>query len=98
MPETCNQSAGALAISVLTSRLMLSMHETTNANSGNKQPVDSTNDADLARAFLSQAREFLTEEYLPKIERCLEQLSEEQIWWRANPQANSIGNLILHLS
>ncbi len=51
----------------------------------------------VSRAFLDCAIEFLTGEYLPKIERCLEQLSDEQIWWRANEQSNSIGNLILHL-
>jgi uncharacterized damage-inducible protein DinB len=37
------------------------------------------------------------EEYLPKIERCLERLSNEQIWWRPNEESNSIGNLVLHL-
>ena len=47
--------------------------------------------------FLSCAREFLVEEYLPKIERCLERLSDEQIWWRPNEESNSIGNLVLHL-
>jgi len=31
------------------------------------------------------------------IERCLEQLTDEQIWWRPNPDSNSVGNLILHL-
>src|SRR5215217_9189847 len=36
-------------------------------------------------------------DYLPKIERCFENLSDEQIWWRANEESNSIGNLILHL-
>ena len=36
-------------------------------------------------------------DYLPKIERCLERLSDEQIWWRANEESNSIGNLVLHL-
>ena len=74
------------------------MHETTNGNPGNNPAADSTNDVDFSRAFITQAREFLTEEYLPKIERCLEQLSDDQIWWRANAEANSIGNLILHLS
>ena len=34
---------------------------------------------------------------MPKIERCLERLSDEQIWWRANEESNSIGNLVLHL-
>jgi uncharacterized damage-inducible protein DinB len=47
--------------------------------------------------FISCAREFLVEEYLPKIERCLERLSDEQIWWRSNEESNSIGNLVLHL-
>jgi uncharacterized damage-inducible protein DinB len=51
----------------------------------------------LGRAFIQQASDFLVTEYLPKIEHCLEQLKDEQIWWRANPESNSIGNLILHL-
>ena len=34
---------------------------------------------------------------MPKIERCLERLTDEQIWWRANEESNSIGNLVLHL-
>jgi uncharacterized damage-inducible protein DinB len=50
-----------------------------------------------ARAFIGHAEEFLLRDYLPKIERCLEKLSDEQIWWRANEESNSIGNLILHL-
>src|SRR5260370_23651026 len=50
-----------------------------------------------ARAFIENARHFLSAEYLPKIERCLEQLNDDQIWWRANPESNSIGNLVLHL-
>ncbi len=55
-------------------------------------------DPTIAAAFISQARYLLRDEYLPKIERCLEQLSDEQVWWRANAKSNSIGNLILHLS
>ena len=34
---------------------------------------------------------------MPKIERCLERLSDEQIWWRPNEGSNGIGNLVLHL-
>ncbi len=52
----------------------------------------------VATAFIDQARRFLSEEYLPKLESCLEHLTDEQIWWRANEKSNSIGNLILHLS
>src|SRR4029453_717566 len=48
-------------------------------------------------AFVAEASDFLVTEYLPKIERCLEQLDDNQIWWRPNPQSNSIGNLVLHL-
>jgi uncharacterized damage-inducible protein DinB len=47
--------------------------------------------------FVTCARQFLVDEYLPKIERCLERLTEEQIWWRPNEESNSIGNLLLHL-
>jgi uncharacterized damage-inducible protein DinB len=55
-------------------------------------------DTRVSAAFISQARELLTKEYLPKIERCLEQLADEQVWWRPNANSNSIGNLILHIS
>src|SRR5687768_2724969 len=47
--------------------------------------------------FIDCALELLLEDYLPKIERCLERLTDEQIWWRANEESNSIGNLVLHL-
>ena len=53
--------------------------------------------ATVSRAFISRASEFLLGDYFPKIERCLEKLTDEQIWWRANEESNSIGNLILHL-
>jgi uncharacterized damage-inducible protein DinB len=48
-------------------------------------------------ALLTDARAFLRGDYLPKIERCLDILGEEDVWWRANDASNSIGNLILHL-
>src|SRR5829696_8403418 len=51
----------------------------------------------VSRAFIHRAIHFLSGEYLPKIERCLEQLNDEQIWWRSNAESNSIGNLVLHL-
>jgi uncharacterized damage-inducible protein DinB len=34
---------------------------------------------------------------LGKIEHCLGQLSDEQVWQRPGPELNSIGNLLLHL-
>ncbi len=56
-----------------------------------------TSAENVSTAFINQATDFLTGEYLPKIERCLEQLTDQQIWWRSNEQSNSVGNLILHL-
>jgi uncharacterized damage-inducible protein DinB len=61
------------------------------------QNVTKPDDHAMARAFIARAATFLIDDYLPKIERCLEKLSDEQIWWRANEESNSIGNLILHL-
>jgi uncharacterized damage-inducible protein DinB len=29
---------------------------------------------------------------------CIDELSEEELWWRPNEQSNSVGNLVLHLS
>jgi uncharacterized damage-inducible protein DinB len=52
----------------------------------------------ISAAFIDQARALLLEEYLLKIEQCLEHLTDEQIWWRPNEQSNSIGNLLLHLA
>jgi uncharacterized damage-inducible protein DinB len=52
---------------------------------------------DIAEHFIAQSRGFLGSDYLPKIERCLEVLSDEDVWWRANEGSNSIGNLLLHL-
>jgi uncharacterized damage-inducible protein DinB len=33
-----------------------------------------------------------------RIETCLLQLKEEQIWWRAAENQNAVGNLVLHLA
>ena len=54
--------------------------------------------AGVSESFIAEARRLLREEYLPKIERCLEKLTDEQVWLRPNPECNSIGNLLLHLS
>src|SRR6266550_4665402 len=52
---------------------------------------------DTGQAFIATARALLRGDYLPKIEHCLDRLSDNQIWWRPNPESNSIGNLVLHL-
>ncbi len=40
---------------------------------------------------------FRLNENTPRIKKCLDELSEEEIWKRPNPSSNSVGNLILHL-
>ena len=52
---------------------------------------------DLGEAFIARSRYHFAEDFLPKVQRCLEKLTDEQIWWRPNDESNSIGNLILHL-
>ena len=68
----------------------------TNEDQNRQTKMPNTDNA-IAESFLKRASEYLLGDYLPKIERCLEKLNDEQIWWRANEESNSIGNLILHL-
>jgi uncharacterized damage-inducible protein DinB len=53
---------------------------------------------ELHRAFVKFSREKLKDEYWPRTCRCLDSLTEEQIWWRPNETSNSVGNLLLHLN
>ena len=50
----------------------------------------------IVQEFLDQSI-FRINESTPKIIKCLDALSEEQIWVRPNEVSNSIGNIILHL-
>ncbi|HEY3132371.1 MAG TPA: DinB family protein [Acidobacteriota bacterium] len=49
-------------------------------------------------AFIESARHFLSKDYFPKIEKCLELLRDDDVWWRAHETDNSVGNLMLHLA
>ncbi len=51
----------------------------------------------IATLFLGSWRDRVAKENLPHIVECLQQLSEEEIWWRPNSASNSAGNLVLHL-
>jgi len=53
--------------------------------------------SDLARTYLETARSELREA-LEKIRHCVDQLTDEDVWWRPGEEMNSIGNIILHLS
>lgn len=52
---------------------------------------------DVAKKFIDESRAYFLTTYLPKIERCVESLGDEGVWWRPNEESNSVGNLILHL-
>jgi hypothetical protein len=51
---------------------------------------------ELAAAVGTAASHELTSA-LERINHCLSQLNDEQVWWRSQRSLNSIGNLILHL-
>src|SRR5690242_704683 len=51
----------------------------------------------IAHEIIETARDCLSKG-MHKIEHCVNQLSDEQIWWRPRPEMNSIANLMLHLS
>ena len=53
---------------------------------------------DLADSFLARSRHFLTHEYRAKVRLAVESLPRDAVWWRANEQSNSVGNLLLHLA
>jgi len=50
-----------------------------------------------AQEFLEASSTFLKEKFLPKLKYCLEDMTEDDVWWRPNEQSNSVGNLMLHL-
>ena len=53
--------------------------------------------ADLGRALLDEARERLVKGFPAQVVACVDLLTDEQIWWRANEGSNSVGNLVLHV-
>jgi hypothetical protein len=55
-------------------------------------------DLSVSGLFLEFSRQKLLEQYWPRLQGCVESLTEEQVWWRPNKASNSIGNLILHLN
>jgi uncharacterized damage-inducible protein DinB len=47
--------------------------------------------------FIEASRTILADDYVPKLVRCWDLLSEGDIWWRPNPASNAIGNMVLHM-
>jgi len=54
------------------------------------------NDTSLGAAYLAECCATLAGA-LRKIEHCLAQLNDTDLWWRQDPSHNSIQNIILHL-
>ncbi|MFN8572828.1 MAG: DinB family protein [Gemmatimonadaceae bacterium] len=52
----------------------------------------------IAASFLERSRYYLVTEYPTKIRSAVEALPADKLWWRPHEQANSVGNLLLHLS
>lgn len=50
----------------------------------------------LVNEFIEQSI-FRIDENTPRIQKCLDRLSEDEVWFQPNTSSNSIGNLILHL-
>lgn len=48
--------------------------------------------------ILHTVRTRLVKDFSQQIRECLTTLAQEQIWWRPNEAANSVGNLVLHLT
>lgn len=54
----------------------------------------------MASSFSSELKHHAIlrmEENTPRIEKCLNELTEAEVWQRPNASSNSMGNLILHL-
>ena len=51
----------------------------------------------FCKTFLTEIKRRLFEECLPRTRQCLQQLNEDQIWYRPNTNSNSVGNIVLHL-
>jgi len=53
---------------------------------------------DFATTFIDRSRYYLHTEYRTKLRAAVVAMPPEAIWWRANDQSNSVGNLLLHLA
>ena len=52
----------------------------------------------LAGGVKAEFRRRLQGEYVPRLGRCLDLLTEPDVWRRPAPNCNSVGNLLLHLA
>ena len=60
------------------------------------QAAEAGSPESIGEAYLAEARAALKSS-LAKISHCLDQLADEDLWWRAHESHNSIQNIVLHL-
>jgi uncharacterized damage-inducible protein DinB len=53
--------------------------------------------SEISTLLVDEAAFRLLQESIPRLHKCLDQLSREEIWFRPNENTVSIGNLVLHL-
>lgn len=53
---------------------------------------------DLGKPYIDWCRFRLMSHYGQRLRRCVEELSNDDIWWREHETNNSAGNLLLHLT
>ena len=51
----------------------------------------------FGEALIAESKRRLSGESLPRIQKCVEQLTDEELWHRPNDAVVSVGNLVLHL-
>jgi len=51
----------------------------------------------LLSQLVAETRRRIFQESIPRIRKCLDLMTEEEVWKRPNKNSNSVGNLILHL-
>lgn len=52
----------------------------------------------LESTLLHLTRSRLVDDYPAQIQECLDLITDEDVWWRPNDQANALGNILLHLA
>ena len=53
---------------------------------------------EFGKAYIDWCRFRLMKQYWPRVESCMSELTDEEVWWRQHETNNSVGNLILHLT
>jgi hypothetical protein len=56
-----------------------------------------TQPGDISGVALASLSTRIGKVFPAQIRSCIEQLTDEQLWWRPNKESNSVGNLVLHV-